>query len=114
MQNRTGNNTLQVYRKLARLRKQETFLRGSMQYVVITDNVFSFVRHSRGHPTYLVALNFGKESSVDDHSYFLSSNHNEGYVEIISGNSTAREETKLNLKKLKLVPGEGLVIKINQ
>ena len=58
-------------------------------------------------------MNFGKESSVGDHSYFLSSNHNEGSVEIISGNSTAREETKLDLKKLKLAPGEGLVIKID-
>ena len=113
MQNRTGNNTLQVYRKLARLRKQETFLRGSMQYVVINDNVFSFVRHYRGHPAYLVALNFGKESSVDDHSCFLGSNHNRGSVEIVSGNSTVREETKLDLKKLKLAPGEGLVIKID-
>ena len=113
MQNRRGNNTLQLYRKLARLRKQETFLRGSMQYVVINDKVFSFVRHYRGHPAYLAALNFGKESSVDDHSCFLSSNHNQGSVEIVSGNSTAREETTLDLKKLKLVPGEGLVIKMN-
>ena len=84
-----------------------------MQYVVINNNVFSFVRHCASHPAYLVALNFGKESSVDDHSCFLRSKHNEGTVEIVSGNSTAREETKLDLKKLKLIPGEGLVIKIN-
>ena len=84
-----------------------------MQYVVITDNVFSFVRHYTGDLGYLVALNFGKESSVDDHSYFLGSNHNEGSVKIVSGNSTVREEAKVDLKKLKLLPGEGLVVKIN-
>ena len=84
-----------------------------MQYVVITDNVFSFVRHYKNHAPYLVALNFGKETSANDYSHFLDSYHSEGTAEVVSSNSSIQLGAKVLLKKLQLASGEGLVLRVD-
>ena len=113
MEDTSGKTPIQIYRQLAQLRKQESFRRGTMQYVVITDNVFSFVRHYGDQQPYLVAMNFGNVDSMNDHAVIIGETiYKKGKLELASGNVDLKLSTEVKLVSLNLRPAEGLVIKL--
>ena len=79
-----------------------------MQYVVIKDNVFSFVRHYTGHPSYLVAMNFGRKSSTDDFSVKIDGHTvTKGTLVLSSSKLELGITSEIDLRCFKLRPGEG-------
>ncbi len=63
----SGRSPLQLYRDLARLRRQRTFQTGAFDFAVVNRNIFSFIRYAHDQPDYLVAINVGKEPSTDNY-----------------------------------------------
>ena len=113
MEDSSGKATIQIYRQLARLRKEESFRRGTMQYVVITENIFSFVRHYGDYQPYMVAMNFGNVDSTNDHAVIIGETiYKKGKLELASSNVDLRLGSEVKLLSLNLAPGEGLVIKL--
>ena len=113
MEDTSGRTPLQIYRQLAKLRKHDSFLRGSMQYIVITDNVFSFVRHYKNQPAYLVAMNFGGVKSINDHAVIIGETiYKKGKLEVATSNVEAKPGAEIKLVSLNLEPSQGLVIKL--
>ena len=111
MREGSGKNHLQIYRQLARLRNEESFRRGSMQYVVITDEVFSFVRHFQGHRTYIIAMNLGSKTSKDNYSVIIDGQQYEkATVELVCGGFKLNPGKDVDLLSIKLNPGEGIVL----
>ena len=74
-----------------------------MQYVVIKDNIFSFVRHYTDHPADLVAMNFGKKSSTDDYSVKIDSHT--GTLVLSSSKLELEITSEIDLRCFKLLPG---------
>lgn len=59
-------SSLRVYKNLARIRKNSAFQWGTMEYAIVDENVFSFLRKAFDNPTYLVAINCSKnETKID-------------------------------------------------
>ena len=119
----SGFSTLQIYKKLAVLRKLATFATGGLDYAVVNKNIFSFFRFSSvsHHPAYLVAINVGDEVSVDNYREYPGDFppkkvfvpyrgyvvHNTG-----SGESSGLSPTSvIHFEKITLYPGEGVVIR---
>ena len=50
---------LDIYRSLAKLRQNPSFLTGNFSYLIVTDDVFSFIRHAPGSQSFIVAMNLG-------------------------------------------------------
>ncbi|ELT89339.1 hypothetical protein CAPTEDRAFT_225780 [Capitella teleta] len=102
---------LSVYKQLTRLRQEPAFKSIRMNTTVINENVYSFVRYAVGkfYTRYLVAVNLGLKESEDD--YVMQA----GPV-AVPQNATllvANFPTDLkivNLKKLRLKPGDGVVV----
>lgn len=108
----SGMSPLQIYQRLTRLRRERSFSSGRLQYSIVNDNVISFMRFSKDGAPYLVALNLGNSETTDD--YTLSAGVSYGKVVLYvsqpeSSLSTVREGSKLNLARLTLAPGEGVV-----
>ena len=115
MEDSSGRTPLQIYRRLAGLRREESFQRGSMQYVVITDNVFSFVRHYKNHAPYLVAMNFGSVRSINDHAVIIGETiYKKGKLEVATSDAEVTPGAEVKLVSLSLEPAEGLVIKLQR
>jgi hypothetical protein len=111
----SGCSPLQLFHRLARLRKEVSFQYGRIQYATINTNIFSFMRFAKDSAPYLVAINFGAETSTDDYS--LASGVAIGKVvaharpnQSTEFNQQIREGMKVGLEKLTLHPGEGVVI----
>ena len=84
-----------------------------MQYIVITDNVFSFVRHYKNQPAYLVAMNFGDVKSINDHAVIIGETiYKKGKLEVATSNVDANPGAEIKLVSLNLEPSQGLVIKL--
>ncbi|XP_041359243.1 maltase 1-like isoform X2 [Gigantopelta aegis] len=112
--NSTDMTPIKVYRTLAKLRQQESFLYGKFSYAVVNNNIFSYIRKAKGFSSYLVAINFGDVSSVDDYSGEPVSSE-VGTVVVNTANfkdDTYAVKKVISLKHISLKPGEGLVIKL--
>jgi hypothetical protein len=51
---------LSIYKNLALLRQQPSFIYGDFDYLLVTNHIFSFVRKSQGKTSYIVAMNLSE------------------------------------------------------
>jgi len=79
-----------------------------MQFLVVNENILSFMRFTRETAPYLIALNLGDRASTDD--YTLMTGMVRGKVILYSGSSLKVEDGDfVMLSALTLEPGEGIV-----
>ena len=105
---------MHLYGKLARLRKEHSFMLGDMQYGLITDEFFSFMRFAKNSAPYLIILNFGEVPATKD----FSGSAGVQYGKLIAhakpnghrGTKTYVEGKVVNLDNVTLLPGEGIVV----
>ena len=100
---------LQLFRKLIQLRKKPSFQKGSLQFNIVNEEIFSFVRYLEGSDvTYLVALNVGKSVRSCD----FSQTGIMGNVVLVSceADRDFNEGERVDLTKVTLKPGDGLVL----
>ncbi|ESO88471.1 hypothetical protein LOTGIDRAFT_126021 [Lottia gigantea] len=110
----SDHSPIQLYSQLARLRQEPSFQYGDLNYAVVNDNIFSYVRQTEGQPQYLVTINFGKSKSVDDYTSYIQGR--EGKVIAHTGNLNNKPFYKQNiiidLSQIILKSDQGLVIEI--
>lgn len=118
----SGTSPIQLYKKIATLRKQHCFTSGGLEYAVVNKNIFSFFRWSPSshHPSYLVAINIGDTQSTDNYRASpggfppnKASVPDRAYVVYTTGvaSSQLAPTALVSLEKLTLQPGEGVVIR---
>ena len=98
-----------MYRSAAILRRQTAFRNNSLEYCISSDDILSYKR-ADGGDTYLVTMNLGDNISTDDYSTFFPDKRNSEIVLITPGSNF--KEGPVDLKKITLNPGDGLVVHI--
>jgi len=79
-----------------------------MQFLIVNDNIVSFMRFARDTAPYLIALNLGDRASTDD--YTVLTGMVRGKVVLYSGTTLKIEDGELiTLSALTLEPGDGIV-----
>ena len=79
-----------------------------MQFLVVNENIVSFMRFTRETAPYLIALNLGDRASTDD--YTVMTGMVRGKVVLYSGSSMKVVDGEfVTLSALTLQPGEGIV-----
>jgi hypothetical protein len=105
----TGRSPLQIYQRLAHLRKERSFIGSKIQFLIVNDNVISFMRFARDSAPYLIAANVGHTSSTDDYTILTGVAH--GKVVLYAGNEyVVKDGDLVSLSRLTLKPGEGIVV----
>jgi len=104
----SGRSPLQIYQRLSRLRKERSFLSNKMQFLIVSDDILSFMRFTRDTAPYLIALNLGDHASTDD--YTVMTGMVRGKVVLYSGRTlNVVDGDLIALSALTLQPGEGIV-----
>lgn len=101
---------LKLFRELSLLREDPIFQNRDLDYAVVTDNIFSFVRKHGEQQTVLVAINIGQEDSVNDYSG--KPVHGTFGKVLITTNNLVISVAKIDLRKVKLSPGQGFVVDV--
>ena len=109
-----GDTPIHLYAKLARLRKEHSFMLGDMQYSLVTDEIFSFMRFAKNSAPYLIILNFGDVPATKD----FTPSAGVQYGKVIAhakpnghrGPKKFIEGKVVNLDNVTLLPGEGIVV----
>lgn len=107
----SGRSSIQMYKAAADLRNQPAFLNNDIDYCVVTEEIFSYTRFGP-EESYMVAINVGNNTSTEDYTYCASSHINSGAVVLTTPTSTLRENDKVDLAKISLSPGEGIVVRL--
>ena len=127
VQKKNPQSPLEIYRKLARLRKQPVFQTGEFDTAIANEDIYSFIRFSRNRPVYLTAINFGTKVSTDNYRKYSGkvARHttqatwdkfvpDEGTVVLNTQNFEHNQYdigAIIDLESITLAPGQGLVIK---
>ena len=110
-------SVLHMFKFLTQLRQtKRAFQNANLQYVLANDEVVSFIRKAPGDDgaRYFVAINFGAVDSEADYFNIDDSLPIQGTV--IVSTEKSRMTTRggrVELNKLPLAPGEGLVIQLD-
>ncbi|KAK6963000.1 maltase 1 [Biomphalaria glabrata] len=99
-----------LYRQLAHLRKNQAFQTGTFRAALVTDNIVSYLREGTLQ-RYLVIMNFGQETTDDYRNYGGPA---ATVVAITPGLTGVQEGQRLSLDALKLEPGQGVVLLLDQ
>lgn len=113
---------LNFYKRLAKLRHEIPFIKGDLDYAIVNEDIFSFIRFVNGATGYLVAANFGQAEKVENFRKYKGKFPPgqgfvpiKGYVVMNTHNddihSEVKENTFVQLSKVSLRPGQGLVIR---
>jgi len=79
-----------------------------MQFLIVSDDILSFMRFTRDTAPYLIALNLGDRASTDD--YTVMTGMVRGKVVLYSGRTlNVVDGDLIALSALTLQPGEGIV-----
>ncbi|ELU08812.1 hypothetical protein CAPTEDRAFT_178960 [Capitella teleta] len=121
VQQRDPQSHLNFYRRLAKLRRDIAFIRGDLDYAIVNHEVFSFIRFENGNIAYLIAANVGETEVVENfRKYEGKFPPGRGFVpqkgfvvmDTHAGNgSYVIENDFIQLSKVKLIPGQGLVLR---
>ena len=115
-EDRTNLSPVHLYGKLSRLRKETSFVIGEIQYALVNDHVFSFMRFAKNSAPYLIAVNVGQaESSCD---FTLTAGVQYGKIvayakpvgDKVVRNKAYTEGRTIDLQQVTLYPGEGMVL----
>lgn len=107
------SSPLQVFNRLAALRKHVSFYKGQIQYIAADDNVFAYTRFAKDSAPYLVVLNMGKSASVLDLMLATGVQSGKLIVHATGSRSSSRqlkEGDNVDIRSLSLQPGDGMVI----
>uniref|UniRef100_A0A0B7AWA7 Glycosyl hydrolase family 13 catalytic domain-containing protein n=1 Tax=Arion vulgaris TaxID=1028688 RepID=A0A0B7AWA7_9EUPU len=110
-QNSKNLTSLQLYKQLAHLRQTPVFQSGTFQVTYVSSNIFSYIREGGGEK-YLIIINFGKLDDTVDLTPYTHGVSTLTVVAITPGVQTTTEHSTLNLDKIILKPGDGLVLQI--
>ena len=115
-ENQRVASPMQLYAKLARLRKEVSFTAGEIQYSYVDDDVYSYMRFARNSAPYLILINIGTQPSTMD----LTISTGTRYANVIvyaaptQQQGTVRRSYQLgqtiDLNNVTLKPGEGLTL----
>ena len=102
--------TIQLFRKLAKLRRLPSFSNYNLTLSnVADDNILAYVRTAFGWPQYLVVINVGQTSKPVDCSGGLRSS--QGKVVALTPNmGTGLMDKTIDLKQVVVKRGQGMVI----
>ena len=106
--------TLQLYRRLVRLRSEPAFSYGRTEFVTTTKEIFSFTRFVKDEHSYFIVMNFGKEESTEDYFHAVGVDRGQVVCHVtgMSSRETLGEDDFVNLISLTLAPGEGMVLRL--
>ncbi len=111
---------LQVYRGAARLRRRPQFRGTRLTFLVVNDDITSFLRFEPGlDSAYLVALNLGNNTRTENYHVDLLQKTFEaqGLVVLNSGNMNDEDMQvgrPLDLTHVTLDPGQGVVVEVHR
>jgi hypothetical protein len=82
-----------------------------MDYVMVTDNILSYIRGKHSSQSFLIILNLGTEEETHD---FSTDERKMGMVEVNTGNleSNMAVGGLIDLTNIHTKPGQGVVIKM--
>ena len=106
---------LQLYGKLARLRKEVSFTVGEIQYSHVDANVYSYMRFARNSAPYLIIVNIGTTPSTLDLTATTGTRYGKvmAYATPVQKGTVRRsfqDGQTIDLNSVTLKPGEGLVL----
>uniref|UniRef100_T1JA57 alpha-glucosidase n=1 Tax=Strigamia maritima TaxID=126957 RepID=T1JA57_STRMM len=109
---------LNTYRKTALLKKQQAIINGSIDFPLITEDIFSFTRTIEYHPGYVVVVNFGNDTQAVDLASKQTENFHfpdDGILEIMSDkvwpSIMDQPSFRIKLNQIELPPRQVIVIK---
>ena len=108
-------SSIKLYQTLASLRKEPAFHHGRIQNTIVTDNIYSFLRFARDQTPYFVVMNFGNEAATHDYTISAGVQYADIVAHAAGDISTLQQRAKsrqVDLEKLTLQPGEGVVVKL--
>ena len=100
---------------MAQLRKEASFQNSQILYGVVNNNILSYIRHTDGHPAYLVAVNLGREPSTDSYIDKVRQFSDRGIIVLsrVNSDDNLREGELLSLEgAVTLHPGEGVIVRL--
>ena len=112
----TNLSPIHLYGKLSRLRKETSFVIGEIQYALVNDHVFSFMRFAKNSAPYLIAVNVGTEASVCDFTLTAGVQYGKivAYAKPVGSKSVRNlsylEGKTIDIQQVTLHPGEGMVL----
>lgn len=109
-------SNLSNYKRLVRLRQEASILLGSLEYPLVTEEIFSFIRFLIGTKCYLIVVNMSSDpirANLFGSPYLPK----EAYVEVSNnpfyfqgGSSQGTAETKVRLSDIYLEPKQAVVL----
>ncbi|XP_013420086.1 maltase 2-like [Lingula anatina] len=63
-QEQDKDSSLNLYKSLAKLRQEPTFLHGKMKYAIVDDDIFSYVKDWPGETNYMVVINLSPTNTT--------------------------------------------------
>ncbi|XP_076117648.1 salivary alpha-glucosidase-like [Mytilus galloprovincialis] len=114
MQKDSKRNThIQVFKKVAEIRKLPSFQHAEIQFSVTNKNFLSYVRQAEGRPKYLVIMNVGQDKNAVSADFTKEPvGSSRGQVVAMTGTVDIALNSILNLKEVSLKRGQGLVIRV--
>ena len=105
---------LEIYRRLAQLRKLEEFRDSNLDFVTVNENILSFLRYNRNGEggVYLVALNVGSRLSTDNYEV-PGRDWKQGKI-VLNTESIEQDGKVISLKNISIKVGQAIIIKISE
>ena len=104
-------STLNTYKRLVKLRREDAFQKGSMVYNTVDQNIFSFVRCCREGDKYLVVINFGyKPCAADCSCPLFDISYKNGTVVIDTACHDEKTTQIIDIENIHLEAGQAKVI----
>ncbi|XP_031625092.1 maltase 1-like [Contarinia nasturtii] len=112
-QRNNPRSTLNFYKRLVQLRKENAFTYGSFRSTVLNENVFAYVREFEGSDTYWVLINFGNRVEKIDmtQSNLDASLLQEFEVAAVSSDSCHEQGAKLKASAVILGKYDAIILK---
>ncbi|XP_071504593.1 amino acid transporter heavy chain SLC3A1-like [Diadema antillarum] len=110
------SSVLSVFRRMTQLRRDNrAFHSDRITYIMSSDEVFAYVREVlRTRERFFIALNFGNVDSEEDYYHTNDGNQLPIQGTVVVATNTERESSRVELNKLHLAPGEGVVVLLDE
>ncbi|XP_077986175.1 maltase 1-like [Glandiceps talaboti] len=103
---------MSLYLLLATERQKHPALQqGTLRYGIVDDKIFSFVREIDDHPSFLITINVGSRSSLENYHRHVDDIPEFGTITISS--TMQHNGKRVNLEALTVAPTEALVIQLD-
>ncbi|XP_074655238.1 amino acid transporter heavy chain SLC3A1-like [Tubulanus polymorphus] len=104
---------IDIFKQLTKLREKPSLMWGKFVPARVTADILSYVRQAEGHPGYLVAINFGKDSSTNDYTTAVSNLLPQEGITVFNSMNFDHDDfkigQKIDLSNVLLNPGEAVI-----